>query len=210
MHVAKEEITQVGEAKKKKGKKPKAAKDQAAEGFQIDFAVIGWFSSATVSPPQNQDQLDEKIKELEERMAIFEKSGDEDLVKHKAELVANIEAEAKQELAREREEERKNREDPLGYGAQNGTPYEEDKEGEDASDNSDAEEKPRAHKSKRDDDGGYFGSKNKFGDDEEESQVTAGAYAAPRRGGAKAGRGGARIAGGGKSYKFDDADYPSL
>lgn len=117
MHVAKEEITQVGENKKKKGKKPKAAKDQAAEGFQIDFAVIGWFSAATVSPPQNQDQLDEKIKELEERMAIFEKSGDEDLVKDNKDLEANIEAEARKELAREREEERKNREDPHGYGA---------------------------------------------------------------------------------------------
>lgn len=34
MHVSnKDEITQVGEAKKKKGKKPKVAKDQAAEGF---------------------------------------------------------------------------------------------------------------------------------------------------------------------------------
>lgn len=46
MHVKEEVNDQVGSKKAKKGKKVKADKDQANEGFQIDFAVIAWFSSA--------------------------------------------------------------------------------------------------------------------------------------------------------------------
>jgi len=61
--------------------------------------------------------LDEKITELTEKMEMFTKNGDADHDKEKEALTKNIESEAKKELAAEREEERKNREDPYGYGA---------------------------------------------------------------------------------------------
>ena len=50
-------------------------------------------------------------------MEMFTKNGDADHDKEKEALTKNIESEAKKELAAEREEERKNREDPYGYGA---------------------------------------------------------------------------------------------
>jgi len=149
--------------------------------------------------------LDDKIKELEEKIKILDESGEKDLVSEKDALEKNIEAEAKKELAIEREEERKAREDPYGYGAQN-EGFEEDKEG---SGNDSDSDKPKKAKGKKDDEGGYFG-KTKFEDDDEyESELTSAAYAKPSRGGGKAGRGGARVAGG-KKYKFDEDDYPTL
>ena len=66
----KEDMMIVGDGgKKKKGKKAKnqnQQKNEAPEAFNIDFAVIGKFGLAKVSPPISPDELDGKIKELQE------------------------------------------------------------------------------------------------------------------------------------------------
>lgn len=61
--------------------------------------------------------MDEKIQELEEKIKILNESGERDLVLLKAELEKNIESDAKKELAQEYERERREKEDPYGYGA---------------------------------------------------------------------------------------------
>ena len=198
MYVKQEEVVQVGNPKGKKGKKQKSQKETNDSGFQVDFAAINWFGLAGISPPGSPEQLDDKIKELEEKSVILEKSGQADLDKEKAELEKTVVSDAQKELEKEEEENRKNIEDQYGYAAANDK--EEDKR-EDEGDDSD--EKPK----KGNRDGGYFGNKNNDSDDD----FTSDAYAKPSRGGGKVrgGRGG-RGRGGRAFGGLSKDDFPEL
>jgi ribosomal protein L15 len=66
-----------GGGKGKKGKKQRKEKQQdAVEGLNIDFAVIGKFGKVGVSPPVAAEDLDHKIQELEAKQIKYQKDGE--------------------------------------------------------------------------------------------------------------------------------------
>lgn len=65
----KEEFTQIGGGKGKKGKKPKAQKvAENSDTLKVDLEVIKKFGMVEVSPPIDGSVLDSKIEELKKRL----------------------------------------------------------------------------------------------------------------------------------------------
>lgn len=177
---------------KKKGKKPKAQNkaNDAPKTFNIDFAVINKFGLVHVSPPISPEDLDHKITELQDKQKRYERDGNEELNKEKADIEQNVEKMVEEDIEAE-----------IKAAAEEENSEEEEEK---------TEKKPQPKKAgiKKPKDEFFDGS-----DSEEDNQLTSGAYAKPSRGGGQPANRGARRGGrGGRqgNAAFDDEDFPTL
>jgi len=97
----KEEMTVIGGGKGKKGKKPKQQVKETSDVFKIDLEVIKKFGIVGCSPPIAPEDLDPKIKELEQRLVSLSKEGEQELAQIKKELSKNIDKAVEEDIERE-------------------------------------------------------------------------------------------------------------
>lgn len=85
-------MMQVGQqGKKRKGKKPKA-KDVAEDVFNIDIVVVQKFGFLKVSPPIAPEDLEDKIKELNDKKKYYLTEGERILNEEEEEFKKSLEA----------------------------------------------------------------------------------------------------------------------
>lgn len=77
--------------KKRKGKKPKA-KDVSEDVFHIDVMIVQKFGFLKVSPPIAPEDLEEKVKELNDKQKYYTTEGDRILKEEEEEFKKSIEA----------------------------------------------------------------------------------------------------------------------
>ena len=112
-------MVQVGGKGKRKGKKQKNAQE-FEDAFNIDLVVVKKFSLLGVSAPVVPEDLDERIKEIEEKKAWYEENGAAKLKEQVAEFSRMADEEdqelkAEEELAA-KEEQQQSRGGRGGYG----------------------------------------------------------------------------------------------
>lgn len=85
-------LMQIGQqGKKRKGKKPKA-KDVAEDVFNIDIVVVQKFGFLKVSPPIAPEDLEDKIKELNEKKEYYQTEGEKILKEEEEDFKKSLEA----------------------------------------------------------------------------------------------------------------------
>jgi len=84
-------MMQIGQGKKRKGKKPKA-KDVAEDVFNIDIVVVQKFGFLKVSPPIAPEDLEDKIKELNDKKKFYLTEGDRILKEEEEDFKKSLEA----------------------------------------------------------------------------------------------------------------------
>mmetsp|Transcript_35906 Transcript_35906/g.48629 ORF Transcript_35906/g.48629 Transcript_35906/m.48629 type:complete len:165 (+) Transcript_35906:1489-1983(+) len=84
-------MMQLGQGKKRKGKKPKA-KDIAEDVFNIDIVVVQKFGFLKVSPPIAPEDLEDKIKELNDKKHHYLTEGEKFLKEEEEEFKKSLEA----------------------------------------------------------------------------------------------------------------------
>ena len=114
-------MVQVGGKGKRKGKKQKAAVEYE-DAFNIDLVVVKKFALLGVSAPVVPEDLDARIKEIEEKKSWYEENGEAKLKEQIAELGRLAEeedaeyAQEQDELAAQEEQQRRGDRGRGGYG----------------------------------------------------------------------------------------------